>query len=307
MLERSVDEGDVIKSVFVDQSGQGDFTSITAAIASVPLNNNIWIRIHVKPGVYKEKVQIPKHKGFIMLEGEGYEQTSVEWGDHVNGSITTSLTSTFRFSGDNIVVKNIAFKNTYDGGVRLGQALAVLVEGDKISFYNCGFYGIQDTVCDYNGRHYYKNSYIQGAVDFIWGVGQSIYEECTIASIGADLTHGYITAQGRMKETDSGGFVFKSCNVTGSLKTYLGRAWTPYSRVIFYRSFIAGMIIPQGWDPYNATGKEWLTDYVEFGCSGPGSRTSGRVKWMKKPTYDQLKQFTDISYIDSEGWLSQQP
>ncbi|KAM0947583.1 putative pectinesterase [Dioscorea sansibarensis] len=311
----------VTKSVFVDQSGHGDFTSITAAIAAVPSNNNQWIRIHVKAG----KVQIGYDKGFIMLEGEGYEQTSVEWGDHTSGGISTDQTSTFRFSGNNTVVKCISFKdkiisgfqlfvsnatlrNTFNGGSQFGQAVAALVEGDKISFYNCGFYGIQDTLCDFRGRHYYKNSYIQGAVDFIWGSAQSIFEDCNICSYGEGMDHGYITAQGREKDSDPGGFVFKSCNVTGSLKTFLGRAWTPYSIVIFYQTFMFDIIFPQGWDPCNASGgKEWLTYYVEFECSGPGSNASQRVKWVKKPGYDQLKQFIDISFIDKEGWLSQQP
>ncbi|KAH7666600.1 Pectinesterase protein [Dioscorea alata] len=296
------------KSIFVDQSGHGDFTTIAAAIDAIPSNNNQWIRIHVKAGVYTEKVQIGNDKGFILLEGEGYEQTSVEWGDHTSGGNETDQTSTFRFSGNNIVVKYISFKNTFNGGSQLGQAVAALVEGDMISFYDSGFYGIQDTLCDFRGRHYYKDSYIQGAVDFIWGSAQSIYEGCNICSYGEGIDHGYITAQGRGTDSGPGGFVFKSCNVTGSLETFLGRAWTPYSMVIFYQTFMFNIVFPQGWDAFNAAGgKESLTYYVEFECSGPGSNTSERVNWVKKPTYDQLKQYIDISFIDKEGWLSQQP
>lgn len=56
------------------------------------------------------------------------------------------------------------------------QAVAAMISGDKASFYNCGFYGIQDTLWDVEGRHYFKNCFIQGAVDFIFGAGQSLYE-----------------------------------------------------------------------------------------------------------------------------------
>lgn len=68
-------------------------------------------------------------------------------------------------------------QNTYNGGAKNRvQALAAMVSGDKIAFYHCLFYGIQDTLCDFQGRHYYKACYILGAVDFIWGNAQTIYQ-----------------------------------------------------------------------------------------------------------------------------------
>ncbi|KAE9617180.1 putative pectinesterase [Lupinus albus] len=36
--------------------------------------------------------------------------------------------------------------------------------------------GFQDTLLDSDGRHYFKNCYIQGEVYFIFGRGQSYYE-----------------------------------------------------------------------------------------------------------------------------------
>lgn len=54
--------------------------------------------------------------------------------------------------------------------------MAARVEGDKNSFYRCGFVGLQDTLWDSLGRHYFYRSSIVGAVDFIFGAGQSMYE-----------------------------------------------------------------------------------------------------------------------------------
>jgi len=51
-----------------------------------------------------------------------------------------------------------------------------MVSGDKTYFYSVGFFGFQDTLWDDQGRHYYKNCLIEGAVDFIFGAGQSLYE-----------------------------------------------------------------------------------------------------------------------------------
>lgn len=56
-----------------------------------------------------------------------------------------------------------------------GQALAVRIGGQKASFYNCKFYGFQDTLCDDLGMHFFKDCYVEGTVDFIFGNGKSIY------------------------------------------------------------------------------------------------------------------------------------
>lgn len=57
-----------------------------------------------------------------------------------------------------------------------GQAVALRIEGDQAAFYNCGFYGHQDTLFDSLGRHYFKHCFIEGSTDFIFGNGRSLYE-----------------------------------------------------------------------------------------------------------------------------------
>ena len=59
---------------------------------------------------------------------------------------------------------------------KITWAPAALLYADKASFYDCGFVGIQDTLTDLQGRHFFYNCYIEGAVDFIWGFGQSLYQ-----------------------------------------------------------------------------------------------------------------------------------
>lgn len=56
------------------------------------------------------------------------------------------------------------------------QAVAVRITGDMAAFYGCGFVSSQDTVCDESGRHYFRDCYIEGNIDIIWGNGQSLYE-----------------------------------------------------------------------------------------------------------------------------------
>lgn len=56
------------------------------------------------------------------------------------------------------------------------QAVALRIVGDQAAFYGCGFYGAQDTLHDDRGRHYFKECFIQGSIDFIFGNARSLYE-----------------------------------------------------------------------------------------------------------------------------------
>ncbi|KAL7145180.1 hypothetical protein ABFS83_07G063200 [Erythranthe nasuta] len=297
-------------TIFVDPSGEGNFTRIQDAIDSVPSNNQRWICIRIKKGVYRERITIPYDKPFISLEGSGKRKTYVVGDAH--DSIATS--ATFTSQADNIIAKSISFMNSYNYPLNNGShrnpmktAVAALIEGDKSAFYGCGFFGLQDTLWDVQGRHYFKHCTIQGAVDFIFGAGQSVYERCTIAAVAGALNGapGYITAQGRTAANETNGFVFKNCNIVGSGKTYLGRPWRSYARVIFYNTLMSNIVVPQGWDPWFCTGHEDALTFDEIGCRGSGSNKSRRVSWSNRlSNYTELEQLTSISYIDDGDWLS---
>uniref|UniRef100_A0A0E0FKM1 Pectinesterase n=1 Tax=Oryza nivara TaxID=4536 RepID=A0A0E0FKM1_ORYNI len=279
----------VARSIFVSKKGSGaDFTRIQDAINSVPFANRRWIRIHIAAGVYKEKVSIPANKSFILLEGEGRQQTSIEWADHAGGGGGDSGTAdspTFASYAADFMARDITFKNTYG---RMAPAVAALVAGDRSAFYRCGFVGLQDTLSDLLGRHYYERCYVEGAVDFIFGEAQSIFHRCHISTAAA-AAPGFITAQGRSSASDASGFVFTSCTVGGAAPAYLGRAWRAYARVVFYR-----------------TAMETL-EMVESGCTGPGSNRTGRVPWEKTLSGEELAKLVDISYVSRDGWLAAQP
>jgi len=56
------------------------------------------------------------------------------------------------------------------------QAVAFRISADTATFLGCRFLGAQDTLYDHLGRHYYKNCYIEGSVDFIFGNALSLFE-----------------------------------------------------------------------------------------------------------------------------------
>ncbi|KAH7858234.1 hypothetical protein Vadar_021580 [Vaccinium darrowii] len=296
-------------TILVDQSGRGNFTTIQSAIDSIPSNNQNWICVYITAGEYREQVLIPIDKPYINIKGDGKRKTNVIWNGH--DSITTS--PTFTSLADNIVAKSISFRNTYNNPPTssnpITPAVAAMISGDKSAFYRCGFFGLQDTLWDVQGRHYFKLCSIQGAVDFIFGAGQSIYERCTISVIAGALNGltGFITAQARADPKESNGFVFKDCNVVGTGQTYLGRPWRQYARVVFYNSSLSDIVAPEGWDAWGSEGHEYMLTFAEYGCHGSGSSTSNRVKWEAQLDQKTLTWLTSISYIDTEGWISRQP
>ncbi len=79
---------------------------------------------------------------------------------------------------------------------------------------------------------------------------------CTLHSID---NYGSLTAQKRSDSKDRSGFSFVNCTVTGSSPHLLGRAWGPYSRVVYAYTYMENSIIPFGWSNWNdAYREEWV-------------------------------------------------
>ncbi|KAF8018316.1 hypothetical protein BT93_H3265 [Corymbia citriodora subsp. variegata] len=301
-----------MRTIVVDQSGHGQFTTVQKAIDSIPVKNNNWTRVLVKPGIYNEKVMVHADKPCIVLHGNSASDTIIQWS--YGGDVDKS--ATFTLFADNIKVRNIGFKNTYNEEPSrrdrnlIKQAAAFQVTSDKVSFYQCAFISVQDTLTDFKGRHYFEDCYIEGAIDFIWGNGQSIYQGCTINASTAILggSSGYITAQGRDSATDTTGYVFKECSVGGNGPVYLGRAYRQYSRVVFYKTYLSNIVVPQGWDPWTYVGREGAITYAESECTGPQADKSKRVQWEKTLSGDELYNLIDVNkFINQDGWLYNQP
>ncbi|XP_062005577.1 probable pectinesterase 29 [Rosa rugosa] len=296
----------VSTTIVVDQNGKGQFTTVQQAVDSIPPNNPAWTLIHLNSGVYNEKVEIKTP--YIILEGDRDQQTVIQFGD--GGSVVTS--PTFKLNADNFVARYILFKNTYDrlpsklaaNGVNTTWAPAAAIAGDRASFYHCSFISLQDTLTDAKGRHYFYDCQISGAIDFIWGNGQSIYENCKINSLASKIAPrvGFITAQARESPEESTGFVFKNCHVTGSGPIHLGRAHTNYARVLFAGTTMDNVITPEGWD-----GARNLISFSEANCRGPGANMSKRVNWEKKLSDQEVNDLTSLSYINQDGWIEKQP
>ncbi|KAF3335037.1 putative pectinesterase 53 isoform X2 [Carex littledalei] len=298
-------------SITVDKNpAAGDFTSIQAALDSLPLINLVRVVIKVNAGTYTEKVSVSAMRAFVTIQGAGADKTVVQWGDTADtlGSrgqpIGTFNSATFAVNSAFFIARNITFKNTTPvpkpGSVGK-QAVALRVSGDTAAFVGCKFLGAQDTLYDHIGRHYYKDCYIEGSVDFIFGNALSLYEGCHVHAIAQN--YGALTAQNRMSMLDDTGFSFVNCKVTGSGALYLGRAWGTFSRVVFAYTYMDNIIIPRGWYNWGDPNREMTVFYGQYKCSGPGSNYAGRVSWSRELTDEEAKPFISMTFIDGSEWI----
>jgi len=110
--------------------------------------------------------------------------------------------------------------------------------------------GYQDTFLANVGCIYIANSYIQGAVDFIFGLHASLWmTNCVINVTGP----GHITASGRSTD-DPYYYVITNSTVTGYAphKTYLGRPWGDYAQVVLQYCHLGSVVMPAGWSTWNS-------------------------------------------------------
>lgn len=295
----------------VSQNRTGNFMTIREALASIQLHNTKRIVLDIGPGVYREKIVVPKTMDFITFLGNASDPPTITWNDTASSikgrdgrPMKTFESATVAVDASYLVAINIKFENTapHTVGSAGEQAVALRISGTKAAFYNCSFYGSQDTLYDHKGLHYFYNCFIQGSVDFIFGYGRSLYEKCHLNSVAKKVAS--LTAQKRNDASMQSGFSFKDSKITGSGQVYLGRAWGDYSRVVFSYTFMDSLVLPQGWSDWGNLSRDVRVYYGEYECSGPGANISGRVRWARILTAEEAKPFLGTYFIDGDSWLT---
>jgi len=131
----------------VARDGSGDFTRIQDAIYATKTFPYERITIHVKNGIYREKVEVYSWNTRVSLIGESREGTIITFDDHFKkidkGRNSTFHTYTLRVAGNDFHAQNLTIINS-SGAV--GQAVALHVEADRASFDNIALRGYQDTL-----------------------------------------------------------------------------------------------------------------------------------------------------------------
>ena len=288
-------------TIVVSRDGTGNFRTLQEAIESARAFMDYTVTIYVKNGVYKEKVIVPSWVENIDIIGEDRDKTIITYDDHANiNKMGTFRTYTVKVEGSDITFKNLTIENN---AAQLGQAVALHTEGDRLKFINCRILGNQDTI--YTGakftRLYFKDCYIDGTTDFIFGPSTALFENCMIHS----KRNSYVTAASTPKEAKYG-YVFKHCKLTaepGVDKVYLGRPWRPYAYTLFIECELGKHIVPAGWHNWGKQSNEETARYMEYKNTGEGANASERVAWSKQLTKKEAEAVTvDAIFRTQSDW-----
>jgi PelA/Pel-15E family pectate lyase len=290
--------GSLAADITVAVDGSGDVRSVSQAIARVPENNRRRFIIRIKPGTYREQIRVPANKPYISFVGESAEKTRLTYGISNKEAGSTSAAYATYIAGHDFYAENVTFENSFGPG---SQAVAVLVEADRVVFKNCRFLGWQDTLYAKNGRQYYKDCYIEGHVDYIFGQGTAVFEGCHVHSKG----DGYITAPMRFAADEPSGLVFLSSKLTSENTTkgvYLGRPWRDYGRTIFIDTEIEATIRPEGWHNWEPH-RERTAFLAEYRSTGKGANVGARVRWSRNLTEAEVASFSVENFLKGkDGW-----
>ena len=288
-------------TIVVSRDGTGNFRTLQEAIESARAFMDYTVTIYVRNGVYKEKVIVPSWVENIDIIGEDRDKTIITYDDHANiNKMGTFRTYTVKVEGSDITFKNLTIENN---AAQLGQAVALHTEGDRLKFINCRILGNQDTI--YTGakftRLYFKDCYIDGTTDFIFGPSTALFEDCIIHS----KRNSYVTAASTPKEAKYG-YVFKHCKLTaepGVDKVYLGRPWRPYAYTLFIECELGKHIVLAGWHNWGKQSNEETARYMEYKNTGEGANASERVAWSKQLTKKEAETVTvDAIFRTQSNW-----
>ena len=300
-------EKKIVDYITVAQDGSGDFTKIQDAIYATPAFPYDKVTIFIKNGIYNEKVRIPEWNTNVFLKGESKENTIITFDDNFSkialGRNSTFYTYTLLVEGDDFTASNLTIKNTSG---EHGQAIALSVVANRAKIINCNLLGNQDTLylSGKEAKQYFKDCYIEGTTDFIFGGATALFENCTIHSIKSS----YITAASTPEGT-SFGFVFKNCKLTASpeaKEVYLGRPWRIYAKTVFINCEMGKQIKPEGWENWSKPEAEKKAFYAEYNCSGEGFQPSKRVKWSYQLSKKEATQYSIENILKDKiaNWYS---
>lgn len=277
----------------VSADGSGDYLTIQNAIDACKSFPDKRITIHVRNGIYNEKIVVPACNNRLSIIGESIEKTIITYGDFFSkinrGRNSTFYTYTLLIEADDFYAENLTIENSAGP---VGQAVALNVRGDRCAFKNCRILGNQDTLYTdgLNSRQLFEGCYIEGTTDFIFGAATVLFKDCTICS----KSNSYITAASTT-EGKSYGYVFIKCRLIakeGVNRVYLGRPWRDYANVVFINCDIGAHITPEGWSNWSGTTRDKTAYFAEFENSGAGAGNLQRVQWSHQLTREEAAKYT---------------
>ncbi len=262
--------------------------------------------IELPEGTYRIKCKISTSN--LTIRGAGSDRTTIIWDDYAKKiaddgkEFNTFRTWTVAVVSDHVTMEDLCIVNDAGSPETKGQEVALTVYGDDFHMNRCRLVSTQDTLFvgplpddlieRYDGfltddlrqdkycRQYFRDCLIEGTVDFIFGCGEALFENCEIRSVYDARDVGYAAAPAHpLKQTE--GFLFRNCQFTCEDSVtpesiYLARPWRDYGLSCFENCTYGPHISPLGFDKWNDTERDKTARFYER------PEVSGRVPWARK-------------------------
>jgi polygalacturonase len=316
--------------------GAPTYRTVGGALTGLPANGSSRAIVFLRNGRYREKLTIDRPR--VTLLGESRDgavltfDAASDTPTPTGGTYGTRGSFTLRVVAPDFRAENMTIENAFDYPANAAkpdsdrskfknpQAVALMTDlgSDRATFVNVKITGYQDTLFPNSGRSYFYRCEVWGHVDFIFGAGQAVFDDCDIVSRdrGSATNNGYVTAPST-KGDHQFGFLFvhsrlkKESPRMAANSVTLGRPWHPFadatvnSAVAFVDCWMDDHIGQKGWDrmsSVDSTGtRTWYEPsaarFVEFRASGPGAVQSATRRVL---TADEAKQYTPSTVLS--GW-----
>jgi pectin methylesterase-like acyl-CoA thioesterase len=313
------------RDYFVRQSGAyGAFQTVQSAVDSVEGQTETdRANIFIYPGTYVERVVVDKPFVSFIGRGAAPADVTISFNSTASGPLRSyGQTVLIDYNATAFMARNLTFENSLpDRNIAQGIALACFA--DRVIFDNVRCLGYQDTLLvDGSARQYFRNSFITGDTDSIFGNATAVFDRCTIES----TDWGFITAADTARIT-ANGLIFLDCELVKGAdrnlsvddgtsaqdnSVYLGRPWfwMPLEQipsVTYIRTRMGTHIARAGWDPWDGLINASLdrgprTRVSEWGSmslsgeplldSNQDGTPDGRVPWADVMTADRAADYT---------------
>ncbi len=262
--------------------------------------------IRLSAGIYRQKAVI-RTPG-LTITGQGTEKTILVFDDYAKKAddqgfaYLTFRTYTLAVCADGITVRNLTVVNDARSPEIKGQEVALSVVAGGFTMERCRLTSTQDTLFAgplpadlierYTGfladelrrggalKQVYRDCRIEGTIDFIFGCGEALFENCELRSLVDVRDCGYVAAPAHGPEQTEG-YVFRGCRFTceegvtpGSI--YLARPWRDFGLSRFENCVYGPHIAEAGFDKWNDTRRDETARFYEMPAA------AGRVNWINR-------------------------
>ena len=321
-----ISNAESVPVVSVAHEGPADFHTLQEAIDHAPATGET---IRIAPGTYREKLHVSKSNITLVGTGKQPQDVVLSWDDAAISAGGTSKSGTLTVDADGFRAENLTIENTWENEHARtqegSQAVALLMSSDRAVLDRVRLLGAQDTLyansrtCHENlprdgsapasdtpacqaSRQYFRDCYIEGHVDFIFGDAKAVFDHCELHPRHNPTV--MLTAQSKHFPAEDSGYYFLHCRITGENngdKVIFGRPWRDYSTVTFYDTYIEKPIAPEGWSDWS--GRLKTSTYREYKSHGPGVDGGHRIVDYPELSREQAKRLTPGTLLSgNDNW-----